>query len=118
MTVKRIAAETLIELAVETLRGEFAEGLPADKRYTIAMVAHALDVARREILADGEGAAWKLLDELYDDGEGTLAQLAADIRSGKISERSHPDLRARLIKVLIAELEVKNPRFLKDRHAL
>src|SRR3989337_1642490 len=113
MKAKRIAAETLIEVAANTVRDELAGSLPADKRYIAAMVAKALEIARREILTDGEGAQWALLDKLYDDGEGTLAQLALDIRSGKFSDKTHPDLAARLRKLVVGELEVRNPGFLK-----
>jgi len=113
MAQKRIAAESLIELAARALRDELAPSLPRDKRYLAAMAASALDIARREILTDGEGAHWALLDALYDDGEGSLRQLAGDIRSGKFSDKSHPDLAARLRKLLVAELEVRNPRHLK-----
>jgi hypothetical protein len=115
VTVKRIAAETLIELAIDTLRRELQPSVPADKRYTAAMVANALEIARREILADAESAQWELLDAIYDDGEGTLQQLAADIRSGKVSAKTHPDLPDKLRALVVAELKVRNPRFLTSR---
>jgi hypothetical protein len=115
VTVKRIAAETLIELAIDTLRRELQPSVPADKRYTAAMVANALEIARREILADAESAQWDLLDAIYDDGEGTLQQLAADIRSGKVSAKTHPDLPDKLRALVVAELKVRNPRFLTSR---
>lgn len=114
MAVKRIAAETLIELAVATLREELAPELPAGSRYGAAMVANALEIARREILADGETAHWALLDSIYE-GDGSARQLAADIRSGNISDTSHPDLRQRLRAVVVDELRVRNPRFLASR---
>lgn len=113
MARKQISAETLIELAARALREELAPSLPPDKRYVAAMAASALDIARREILTDGESAQWALLDKLYDDGEGSPRQLAADIRSGKLSDKTHPDLAASLRKLLVAELEIRNPRFLK-----
>lgn len=115
MADKRISAESLIDLAVATLRDEIAPHLPPDKRYTAAMAANALEIARREIVADGEGEQWKLLDQLYDDGEGSLKQLALDIRNGRISDRSHPDIAERLTRLLVAELQIRNPRFLKSR---
>lgn len=113
MKAKRIAAETLIEIAAKTVRDELAPSLPPDKRYIAAMVAKALDIARREILTDGDGAPWALLDRLYDDGEGSMQQLARDIRAGKFSDRSHPTLAADLRKLIVAELAVRNPQFLK-----
>jgi hypothetical protein len=113
MKAKRIAAETLIDIAAKTVRDELAPGLTPDKRYIAAMVAKALDIARREILTDGESTQWAMLDKLYDDGEGSLKQLAADIRAGKISEKSHPTLATDLRKLLVGELAVRNPQFLK-----
>lgn len=115
MAVKRISAETLIELAVETLRGELQPQLPPEQRYTAAMIANALEIARRDILTDGETARWDLLDELYPDGDGDMGRLAADIRSGKVNTAKMPDLRERLRAVLIEELRIRNPRFLSSR---
>lgn len=115
MAVRRIAAENLIELAVETLRADILASLPADKRYTAAMIINALEIARRDVLADDEAAAWSLLDRLYPDGDGSSALLAADIRAGKIGDATHPTLRADLKSVLIAELRVRNPKFLASR---
>jgi len=110
MRVKRLSADTLIELAVATLRAEIAPGLPADKRYTAAMIANALEIARREVVSEGETAQWELLDSVYEDGEGSLALLAADIRDGTVSETSHPELATGLRKLLLAELAITNPK--------
>ena len=117
MAMKRISAETLIELAVATLRTELQPGLPAEQRYTAAMIANALEIARREILAEGETARWDLLDELYPDGDGDMKRLALDIRTGKVSAATRSDLHGRLRAILIEELRIRNPRFLKSRQA-
>ena len=118
MAVKRIAAETLIELAIATLKSELQPALTGDQRYTIAMIANALEIARREIITDGEAAHWALLDDIYPEGEGTMKQLAADIRSGKVSPKTKPDLAKRLRAVVVEELQIRNPRFLKARDAV
>lgn len=115
MAVKRLSAETLIAAALDALRSEVGPALPADKRYTLAMVQNALEIARRELLVDGESAQWKLLDEIYDDGEGSATKLAADIRRGAVSEATHKGLADRLRALVIEELKVKNPRFLAAR---
>lgn len=115
MAVKRISAETLIELVSLTLQTEIMPALPPDRRYTAAMIANALDIARRDIIADGDSALWSLLDALYPEADGTAASLVADIRSGRVSDASQPDLRARLRSVVIAELKVRNPKFLAAR---
>lgn len=111
----RISAETLIELAVQTLKTDVRDHVGGDGRYPLAMAINALETARREILCEPEAATWALLDELYDDGEGSLKELAKDIRAGTISDETHPHLRARLEKHLVAELEVRNPRALRAR---
>ncbi len=111
----KIAAETLIELAIQTLKTEVRDHVGSDRRYPLAMTINALETARREILCEPEAATWALLDDLYDDGEGSLKELAKDIRTGTINDESHPQLRERLEKHLIAELEVRNPRALKAR---
>ncbi len=112
---KRLSAETLVALAVETLKAEIVPHLPADKRYAAAMVANALDIARREITTTDDSPLWALLDTTYDDGDGTPQQLATDIRAGAVSEATHPGLGAKLRAIVVAELKVRNPRFLRSR---
>lgn len=112
---KRLNAETLIALATETLKAEIVPGLAPEQRYAAAMVANALDIARREITTADEAPLWAILDQVYDDGDGTPQQLAIDIRAGKIGEATHPGLGAKLRNVLIGELKVRNPRFLRSR---
>lgn len=113
MAVKRITADTLLDLAVAMLREELAPSLPADKRYAAAMVANAIEIARREIATDVEAPAWALLDELYEPGEGNPRQLSKDIRTGTVSEAANPGLGRSLLGILDAELAIKNPRFVK-----
>ncbi len=115
MTAKGKAPEDLISLSIEMVRAELVPALPADKRYAAAMITNALEIARREILAAEEAAQLELLDHFYEDGDGTMAQLAADIRKGDIGDAKHKDLRRRLRAHLIAELKVRNPRFLTSR---
>lgn len=108
-------AETLLALVAETLRAEIMPGLAADKRYTAAMMASALDVAARAIAVEEEAPTLALLDAFYDDGDGTLARLSSDIRAGKIADTTHKDLRERLKAHLMAELAVRNPRYSVQR---
>jgi len=76
---------------------------------------NALEVARRGLADEAEAAAWTLLDSLYDEGEGSLRQLALDIRAGTLAEGKQAGLAAALRTLLIAELRVANPRFLASR---
>ena len=115
MTVKRLGAEALLDLVAETFKTEIQPSLGPDQRYLAAMMANALEIARRELAVEEEALAFELLDAIYEDGDGTPAQLAADIRSGLVNDASHPDLRKRLKASLVNELKVRNPRFLASR---
>ena len=115
MAAKAKDAEALLDLAIETLKAEISPALPADKRYAVAMITNALEIARREIGTAEEAQDLVLLDAFYEDGDGTLKQLAADIRKGEIAEDKQPDLRLRLRAHLVTELKVRNPRFLQSR---
>lgn len=115
MAVKRIGTEALIDLALAAVRVELMPALPPDKRYAAAMVANALEIARREIVTDVEAPIWTLLDSLYEPGDGNAGQLATDIRSGEVSEIKNPGLGGKLKAVLEAELAISNPRFLPPK---
>jgi hypothetical protein len=115
MAVKKFTPETLLALATETLKAELLPALPADKRYAAAMVINALDIARRGITTTDEAPLFALLDSVYDDGDGNPADLARDIRAGKVTEASHPGLALKLRALVVAELKVRNPRFLRSR---
>ncbi len=112
---RRLNAETLIALAADTLKSEIVPGLAPEQRYAAAMIVRALDVARREITTADDAALWAILDQVYDDGDGNARRLAADVRSGKVNEVTHPGLAQKLRATLIAELKVRNPRFLRSR---
>jgi len=115
MKARRIAAETLLQMAIQTLNGDVRLGLAPDQKYALAMAINALRIARREILTDDQTALWDLLDTVYPDGDGTAQQLAADIRSGVVNERAPPDLAQQLKEIVVSELRVRNPAFLKSR---
>lgn len=112
---RKLDAEALLDLVAEVFKAEIAPTLPADRRYLAAMIGNALDISRREMAQEEEARAFELLDHFFEDGDGTLAQLARDIRARKVSEATHPDLRARLKAHLVNELKVRNPRFLASR---
>lgn len=115
MSAKGKDASALIDLAIATLKTEINPALPAEKRYAAAMVANALEIARREIDTAEDAAELTLLDAFYEDGDGTLGQLAKDLRTGEFGEKTHPDIAQRLSSHLTAELKVRNPRYLKAR---
>lgn len=115
--MRRIHAPTLIELSIATLKSEIQsqKSLDGAQRYALAMAINALNIARNEIISEPDAAQWQLLDHIYDDGEGTMKQLAGDIRSKTVSDATHPGLRKRLETLLVDELEVRNPAALKQR---
>lgn len=115
--MKRINAPNLIELAIDALRTS-VQGhrvLGPKERYELAMVIRALQIARGEILSEPEAAQWELLDEIYDDGDGTPEKLARDIRQRTVTDQSHEDLRKGLERILLSELETRNPAALRSR---
>lgn len=115
--MRRINAPTLIELSIDTLKNEIQKqnSLSGQQRYSLAMVISALNTARAEILTEPDAAQWQLLDYIYDDGEGSIKQLARDIRSKAVSDETYSDLRHRLETLLVTELETRNPKALKQR---
>ncbi len=115
MTARRIDADALLDLATEMLRAEVMPALPPERRYAGAMIANALEIARRALAEEVEAAEWALLDDLYEEGEGSTMQLARDIRAGTLPEGKARGLAAALRTLLIAELRVRNPRFLASR---
>ena len=117
--MRRIHAPTLIELSIDTLQKEIQtqKSLGGPQRYALAMAINALNIARIEILGEPDAAQWHLLDEIYTDGEGSMKQLASDIRAKTVNDETHPDLRRQLETLLVAELEVRNPAALKRRAA-
>ena len=84
MTARRIDTDALLDLATEMLRAEVLPALSAEQRYAGAMIANALEIARRGLAEEVETAEWALLSDA-------------------------------LRTLLIAELRVRNPRFLASR---
>lgn len=115
MSHRRLGAEALLDLVQDVFKSEIAPALPADKRYLAAMIGNALEISRRELAVEEEALTFSLLDAFYEDGDGTMAELARDIRSRQINDETNPDLRARLKAHLVNELNVRNPRFLASR---
>lgn len=113
MAHKSLGADALLDLVTEALKTEIAPTLAAEKRYLAAMIVNALEIARRDISGEAEEAQFALLDAVYDDGDGTLQRLAKEIRAGDVTDAHFPELRKRLRAHVIAELKVRNPRFLK-----
>ena len=107
--------EALIAHAIATLEADIMPALPPAQRYAGAMVARALAIALRGMTEGSEVARFALLDEAYDDGEGTLAQLARDLRSGDVGETRVDGLAGRLQRLVTEELAVRNPAFLASR---
>jgi Domain of unknown function (DUF6285) len=112
---KAFAPESLIGLAMRSLRRDVLQALPPDQQTACAEAIRLLEIAQRQITDPGDEALWRLLDRIYDDGEGSAAELARDIRSGKVTDKTTPGLRDALKKAMIAELKVRHPAFLHSR---
>lgn len=106
-------AEALLATALAAYRAEIMPALPPEKRYLAAMIGNALDIAARDLDDGNERAETALLDQLLPGG--TVAELAAAIRSGAISDITHRELRTLLKGHIEAELAVRNPKFLSAR---
>lgn len=103
-------ADALLDIALSTYTHEILPGLPSDRRYTGAMIANAIGIARRRLTSPDPAQA--LVDQLDCD---TLEGLAEAIREGAVSDASHNGLAETLLEYVEQELAITNPRFLKRR---
>lgn len=105
--------QRLLEVTLTTYAQDIQPSVPEGKRYVAAMVANALQIARRRMKAEDPAAA--LLERLRDGSDIAFADLAQDIRTGRVSDSTHPGLAALLLEYVAAELTIANPRFLERR---
>jgi hypothetical protein len=112
---KVYAPESLIALAASVLRDDVVAELAPETRQRCLDVIKALEIAGRQVADAGDESLWKLLDRVYDDGEGSAAQLARDIRAGAVNDKETEGLRDALRRIVIAELKVRNPAMLSSR---
>lgn len=106
-------SQALIDIAFKTYRDEILGELTGSKRYTGAMVANAMEIARRGIAA-GDPAD-TLLANLFANGSTDLRELADGIRSGRFTEETNPGLLDALLDYVTEQLEITNPRFFERR---
>lgn len=123
-------APELLAAARAALAAEILPALPAALRYTGLMVANALAIAERELIA-GDTAAEaerarlrRLLAERSDPaGTETLAaalarynrRLAGDIRAGRFDGELRSELLEHLRRSTEEKLAISNPKALVDR---
>lgn len=112
---KVYAPESLIALAAAVLRDDVIADLAPEKRQRCLDAISALEIAGRQVADAGDENLWKLLDRVYDDGEGSAAQLGRDIRAGAVNDKETQGLREALRRIVVAELKVRNPAFLVSR---
>jgi hypothetical protein len=91
---------SLLETAAATMRAELMEALPADRRYTAAMVANAMAIAARALRHPAPPP-----DHTADRA------LAAAIRAGQHDD--DPALRAALRARVNARLAISDPAALE-----
>ncbi len=104
--------QSLVDVATDTFVEEIMPALPDEKRYTAAMVANALSIARRRLSQDDP--ALSLLNAFAADD---LDALAAAFRAGNVGGEPEPKIREKLLSYLEAELAITNPSFLERRKA-
>ena len=104
--------QSLVDVATDTFVDEVMPALPNEKRYTAAMVANALSIARRRLSYDDP--AHSLLNAFGADNLGTLA---AAFRAGETQGKPEQKVREILLSYLQAELAITNPGFLERRRA-
>jgi len=106
-------SRALLDIAFKTYRDEILGELAGSKRYSGAMVANAMEIARRGIAATDPAEA--LLARVSGDGAMDLRGLANDIRAGRVTEETTPGLLDALLDYVAEQLEISNPRFLERR---
>ena len=119
-------AVELLEIAEQTLSREVAPDMSSRQRYTVALIASAMGIARREL--NGGISAWKgeldTLHALYGQDTHTPPEkvldhlnrkLAADFRAGIYDEESQRRKAALnlLCEDVLARLAEDNPRYEK-----
>ena len=114
--VKRITAETLIELAAAAVRTELAPSLPPEQKYLAAMVASALDIARREITGRRRHAAVGRCSTASTRTAKARRSSSPPISGPARSARPPiPASAGKLLEVLETELRLRNPKALPAR---
>jgi len=115
----RMAA--LIGTARQALRDEIQPLLPAEQRYTTAMIANALAIASRtmasgtEIAARMHAALAGLYPDRPDDPSSRLERrLAQELRAGNIEPERERCIRAVLVARTLARLSLTNPDYPKS----
>lgn len=104
----------LLSVAREVFLTDILPHVPQEKRYLAAMIGNAMGIAQRQETRSEENTEQALLQAIYhDDDNADWLQLANDFRSGRISERTHPELLENMMNAVRQELVVSNPKFLE-----
>ncbi len=104
--------QELLEIAREAFVADILPQVSPDKRYLAAMIGNAMAIAQRQSAGVEDRAEQELLHAVYGhDSDANWQQFADDLRSGTISEQTHPQLLDDMINALRQELSVSNPKF-------
>ena len=110
---KNISLE-ILRTSLAAYKAEIEPGATPDKRYMAAMIRNALEIALRDFEAGSTDPYQPILDLIGDNKISTNTDLAAALRSIKITLNSHPELLNALINASRNELKVSNPHALKS----
>ena len=104
----------LIALARELLLDELAPLLPPERQRDAHLIGAVMSIAAREQAQEGWQAEIKAALDEFDDGAGSLARLAADLRNGAFETSASRAKAARAIlwRLTIGKLGEGNPHFL------
>ena len=114
--------QELLRVARETLMGELAPTIPAERRYELLMIDNAMSIAARELEA-GEMPARRALQRLsaiYGEPPATPTdlheRLVRDIRAGRFDAGPERErVQQHLRQTALDAVRLSNPRFIERR---
>ena len=117
-----LSGRELLRVARETLMGELAPAIAAERRYELLMIDNAMGIAARELEA-GETPARRALQRLsaiYGEPPATPTDLheraSEDIRAGRFDSGSERErMQQHLRKTALDAVRLSNPRFIERR---
>ena len=104
----------MLRTAINAYTEEIQPCAAPDKRYMAAMIRNALEIVVRDFEAGRFDPYQSLIDLIGDNQISTKTELAAALRTSKISLDTHPELLKALINASRNELNISNPHALKS----
>ena len=99
----------LLAIALASFRAEMLPAVPPEKRLAALMIAHALGIAERELMARREGALAASPAPLIGETAESVRGFIADLRRGRWDDDA--DMHRRLLQDARARVAIANPRY-------